>query len=237
MASYDKRRRDWVMAKSLEAVGWKSPAAFFGKVGGLALFGLLAFFALPGTDLAIRALYSAGIAVGAGLMALGCLLAWYWVAAPAALDAERETEIASLKEKLEESDPKQFATPPPYGITQTAAARMIDVLRNKKMPVQITVDNGAHDARNLFQQVVAVFREAGWNVSTFDTVGIKPPPECGVSLLRAPGVSDDHIGLVREALRLGGIDYVECEAGGDLTVPHLAFSKRDPFWVPPAKWG
>jgi hypothetical protein len=231
MRGYNQRRWEWAVKRSLERLKWDSTE---GIAVSLAIIIVPAALSLVGTG-SLDLLQKAVWAVLATLLVLLTLLAINWARAPAALDAEREGEIAALRAKLP-NEADQFPLPPPYGLTKTQAGRMLNDLRNQKRNVVVTMDMGAFEAENMYQQTVAVFREAGWNVEDGEIFGLKAPPECGVALLRSPGIADDHIEAVRHAMWLAGIDFEERMAEGDRDAPQINFSKRDPYWVPPARW-
>lgn len=232
MSNYWQRRWEWAAKQSLQRVRWDSTEAVVVSLSIVIVPALLGWFFSGTPDYAVKAV----LAVAATVLVLGALLTVNWLRAPAALDAERAIEIERLKAQLGAvSD--QYPLARPYGLTKDAAGRMLNVLRNKGLAVRIARDNDALEADTLYRQAVTVFREARWQVEDYISIGVKTKADCGVSLISSTGVDETTIDVVREALKLGGLDFIEVQEDSEQTTPLVAFSRRDPFWVPPAKWG
>lgn len=161
--------------------------------------------------------------------------------------------IATLKERVESQKsaldnqlPKfarkdtgadDYPAPAAYGITRTSGERLLGQIIAEKRAVRITRDIGASEADKIYTQVVALFREAGWDVDAHEIMGFSQTPDCGVFLLFADDTPEEDLHTVRNALRHAGIDYEERPQNQPVKVPQIAFTKRDPHWMPAAKWG
>lgn len=164
----------------------------------------------------------------------------------------RDDQLADMGQKMESATPgqadeliselkEQIAALQPYGIASEKVLKMVEVLKKAPSDICITQDVSAPDALNLFNQISRVFKEAGWTVDRRQGVlGLTDPPDCGVTLIRNSADYDADLPLIRKALDLAGLDFKELDKTAEptnLTVPQIAFSSRDPNYVPAARWG
>lgn len=151
--------------------------------------------------------------------------------------------VDTLKTKLQHLEPRrdkgaeQYPLPPPYGISRSSGERLLGQIIAQKGAVTITRHISANEAETIHRQVVAVFREAGWDVESHEVIGSNDTPDCGVIVMVGDTQTDAELDTIHNALRVAGIDYVTELTPNTLRTPHIVFTKRDPHWVPAAKWG
>jgi hypothetical protein len=252
MHFYGSRRWKWTVAKTMEALGWKTTSAIVGKVLPTAVAGVGGFMTSPSADLGVRTFAALGWVVAGGLITLAFFLAYHWWVSAAQMDAELRQELDALKAAAAAASPDAAAAKvaaleerlntlhQPYGLTNSEAKRLLEVLRqHDRSAIFISRDNEASDADFFYNQVTDAFRRAGWIVSGGIVYGIDDQPECGVTLYDYEGVPADPKDLIKSALRAAGITFQEriSVRPSALTVPQLAFSRRDSRWTPPARYG
>lgn len=142
---------------------------------------------------------------------------------------ERKLRVASPDEAVArlaklEADVASFR---PYSLSADQVARLTRVIAREQHGIAISRDNSSVDADVIHRQVATVFANAGWATVESVILGLKRPPICGLTLVKAPGGSTSELELLREALEAADLEWVETEVeGNQLPVHQLVFSSR-----------
>ncbi|MCP8884967.1 hypothetical protein NIM87_15765 [Devosia sp. XJ19-1] len=145
---------------------------------------------------------------------------------------EAQAQIAKLREEI-----NALAT---YGLSSESQERMKATLAGLSGAVKIVRHGDSSDADRLYRQTISIFRAAGLEVESNTILGIKNPPNSGVTLVFWEATKREFLAKVRVALQVAGLDPVELsnpDGWGNETRLTIVFSSRDPDWTPAARWG
>ena len=131
-----------------------------------------------------------------------------------ALSASPE-EARSLIAALE----KRLVALEPYKLTQTQAETFRNAISGRRMGVRVIRAVTSIRLDGLFEQLKAIFADAGWSVQQWQAMGLPPAPDHeDIVLAVYPEVSQEALEMVRSALKAADLKFSEIEISDDHTV-------------------